>query len=46
MVATLKLEGIDGWAPPGVVPASQFDSTLKNSPGPDKVRIEMLMALS
>ena len=46
MVARLKLEGIDGRAPPGVEPAAQFDSTRENSPGPDIVRIDNLIALS
>ena len=30
MVARLKLEGIDGRAPPGVEPAAEFDSTREN----------------
>ena len=35
MVARLKLQGIDGRAPPGVEFAAQFDSTRENSPGSD-----------
>jgi len=46
MVARLKLEGIDGRAPPGVEPAAQSDSTLRNLPGPDIGRIDRLIALS
>ena len=46
MVARVKLEGIDGAAPPGVEPAAQFDSTRENSLGPDIVRIDSLVALS
>ena len=46
MVAALKLEGIDGRAPPGVGLAAQFDSTRENSPGLDTSRIDRLMALS
>ena len=46
MVARLKLKGIDGRAPPGVEPAAQFDSTRENSPGPDMVRTDRLIALS
>ena len=46
MVARLKLKGIDGRAPPGVELAAQFDSTRENSPGPDIVRIDRLIALS
>ena len=46
MVVRLKLKGIDGRAPPGVVPAAQFDSTKENSRGPDIVRIDRLIALS
>lgn len=34
MVAMLKLEGIDGKAPPGVELAAQFDSTRATSPDP------------
>ncbi len=46
MVAKLKLKGIDGRAPPGVEPAAYFDPTRENSPGPDTVRIDRLIALS
>ena len=46
MVARLKLKGIDGRAPPGVESAAQLDSTPGNSPGPDTVRIDRLIALS
>ena len=46
MVARLKLKEIDGRAPPGVDPAAKFDSTRRNSPGPDIVRIDRLIALS
>ncbi len=46
MVARLKLKEIDGRAPPGVEPAAKFDSTRENLPGPDKVRIDRLRALS
>ena len=46
MVARLKLKGIDGRAPPGVEPAAYFDSTRGNSPGPDIIRIDRLIALS
>ena len=35
MVASLKLKGIDGKAPPGVELAAQFDSTRGTLPGPD-----------
>ena len=35
MVAMLKLEVIDGKAPPGVEPAAKFDSTREHSPGSD-----------
>ena len=45
-VARLKLKGIDGRAPPGVEPAAQFDSTRKNTPGPDTARIHRLITLS
>ena len=46
MVARLKLKGIDGRAPLGVEPAAQLDPTRANSPGPDIVRIDRLIALS
>ena len=46
MVARMKLEGINGRAPPRVEPAAQFASTRENSPGPDTVRIDRLIALS
>jgi len=46
MVARLKLKGIDGRAPPGVELTAQFDSTWKNLPGPDIVRIDRFIALS
>ena len=46
MVARLKLEGMDGRAPPGVKPAASFYSTRENSPGPDMVRIDRLIVLS
>ena len=46
MVARLKLKGIDGRTPPGVEPAAQLDSTRENSPSPDIVRIDRLIALS
>ena len=46
MIASLKLYGIDGRTPPGVEPAAQFDSTRKNTPGPDTARIHRLIALS
>ena len=46
MVARLKLKGIDGKAPPGVELTAKFDSTRENSPGPDIVRIDRLIALS
>ncbi len=46
MVARLKLKEIDGRAPPGVEPAAKFDPTRENLPGPDKVRIDRLRALS
>ena len=46
IVARLKLKGIDGRAPPGVEPPAQFDSTRRNLPGPDVVRIDRLIALS
>ena len=46
MFARMKLKGIDGRAPPGVEPAAQFDPTRGNSPGPDIVRIDRLIALS
>ena len=46
MVARLKHKGIDGRAPPGAEPAAEFDSTRENSPGPDIVRIDRLIALS
>ena len=46
MVARLKLKEIDGRAPQGVEPAASFDSTRGNSPGPDKIRIDRLRALS
>ena len=35
MVASLKHEAIDGWAPPGVELAALFDSTREKSPGSD-----------
>ena len=38
--------GIDGRAPPTVEPAALFDSARENSPGPDIVRIDRLIALS
>ncbi len=40
MVARLKLEEIDGRAPPAVEPAAQFDPTRGNSPGPECMRID------
>ena len=46
MVERLKLKGIDGRAPPGVEPAALFDSTRENSPGPDIVKIDRLIAPS
>ena len=46
MVERLKVKGIDGRGPPGVEPAAEFDSTLENSPGPDIVRTDRLIALS
>ncbi len=46
MVARLKLKEIDGRAPPGVESAAHFDPTRENSPGPDSVRIDRLIALS
>ena len=45
MFAALKLEGIDGRAPPGVAVAF-FASTREKSPGLDTVRIDTLIALS
>ena len=45
MVAKLKLEGIDGRAPPGVEPVALFDSTLGTLPGPDTARIDRLREL-
>ena len=45
MVARLKLKGIDRKASPGVEPATEFDSTQGNIPGPDLVRIARLIAL-
>ena len=44
--ARLKLKGFDRRAPPGVEPTAEFDSTRENSPGPDTVRIDRLIALS
>ena len=46
MVASLKLEGIDGRAPQGVEPAAFFDSTRENLPESDIGRIDRLYALS
>ena len=46
MVASLKLKEIDGRAPPGVEPVAEFDSTRENLPGPDRVMIDRLKALS
>ena len=46
MVARLKLEGINGRAPPRVELAAQLATTRENSPGPDTVRIDRLIALS
>ena len=46
MVAKLKLKGIDGRAPPGVEPAALCGSTRGDSPGPNIVRIDRLLALS
>jgi hypothetical protein len=46
MVARLKLKGIDGRAPPGGEPAAKFDPTRGNSPGPDIIRIDRMIALS
>ena len=46
MVARLKVEGMDGWAPPGVEPAALFDSTRENFTGCDIARIDRLIALS
>ena len=46
MVASLKLKGIDGRAPPGVEPAAYFDSTREKSPGLDTARIHRLIAFS
>ena len=46
MVAALKLEGIDGRAPPGVELAVQLASPRRNSPGLGTVRIDRLIALS
>ena len=46
MVASLKLKGIDGRAPPGVEPAAYFESTRGNFPGPDIIRIVILIAFS
>ena len=46
MVAALKIEGIDGRAPPGVELAAQFASPVKNSPALDTLRIDRLIALS
>ena len=46
MVAALKLEGINGRAPPGVELAAHFASNWENSPGLDTVRIDRLIALS
>ena len=45
MVARPKLKGIDERTPPGAEPAAEFDSTRENSPGPDMVRIDTLIAL-
>ena len=45
-VAALKLEGIDGRAPPGVELAAQFASTRENYLGKDTVTIDRLIALS
>ena len=39
-VTTLKLEGIDGRAPPGVEPAASLDSARENSPGLNTARID------
>ena len=46
MVASLKLKGIDGKAPPGVESAAQFDSTRENSPRQYSVMIDKLIAFS
>ena len=46
MVAALKLEGIDGRAPPGVELAAQFGSIRENSPGLDTLRNDRLTLLS
>ena len=46
MVAKLKLEVIDGRAPPGVEPVAEFESTREISPGPDTRRIDRLIAIS
>lgn len=39
-VASLKLKGIDGRAPPDVEYAAQFDSTRELPPGPNTVRTD------
>ena len=46
MVARLKLKGIDGRAPQVVASVALFDTTWKNSPGPDTERMDRLIALS
>ena len=46
MVASLKLKGIDGRAPPGVEPAAYFVSTWGHFPGPDVIRIHIFIAFS
>ena len=45
MDARLKLNGIDGMAPPGVDLAAYLDSALANLAGPDIVRIERLIPI-